>query len=100
MKGKTALNARNYRPVLIDAETSRLTAVPNWPISLSLMYLTQPLHYGNYAGLTLKIIWGVFDIIAIVILVSGLYLWIGRRGSSLSSRVREVADGGEAKAVA
>lgn len=100
MKGKTALNARNYRPVLIDAETSRLTAVPNWPISLSLMYLTQPLHYGNYAGLTLKIIWGLFDIIAIILLVSGLYLWLGRRGTSLSSRVREVADGGEAKAVA
>jgi uncharacterized iron-regulated membrane protein len=97
MKGNTELNARNYQPVLVDAETSRLTAVPDWPMTLSLMYLTQPLHYGNYAGLTLKIVWGIFDIIAIVLLISGLYLWLGRRGTSLSLRVREVSDGGDVK---
>ena len=42
------------------------------------MYVTQPLHFGNYAGLALKIVWAVLDILAIVVLGSGLYLWLGR----------------------
>src|SRR3546814_18718351 len=58
------------------------------------MYLSQPLHFGDYAGLPLKLIWGIFDLIAIILLVSGLYLWLGRRGTSLRLRVREVSCGG------
>lgn len=100
MTGDTPLAQSNYQPVLVDAETSRLTAVPRWPAMLSAMYLTQPLHFGNYAGLTLKIIWAVFDLIAIVLLVSGLYLWLGRRGTALSLHVREVSRGGEMRAAA
>ena len=40
---------------------------------------SQPLHFGDYGGLPLKIIWALFDVAAIVILGSGLYLWLVRR---------------------
>jgi uncharacterized iron-regulated membrane protein len=45
----------------------------------------------------LKILWAVLDIVAIVILASGLYLWLGRRRAPLDARVREVAAGGMAQ---
>jgi uncharacterized iron-regulated membrane protein len=96
MNGTSELDRRNYRPVLIDAASGMLTGVPEWPVTLSAMYLSQPLHFGDYAGLPLKIVWAVLDLIAIVVLGSGLYLWIGHRGQSLDRRVREVLHSGDA----
>lgn len=95
MVGDTPLDSRNYQPVLVDAVTSELTAAPPWPLAMSAMYLSQPLHFGDYAGLPLKILWALFDIAAIVVLGSGLYLWLGRRRAPLALRVSEVAGGGE-----
>src|SRR3546814_18784457 len=94
MKGNSSLSERNFQPVLVDAVTAKLTAVPRWPLALSVMYLSQPLHFGDYAGLPLKIIWGIFDLIAIILLVSGLYLCLGRRGTSLRWLLREFSCGG------
>ena len=39
------------------------------------VYKRQPLHYGDTAGLPLKLIWAALDLVMIVILGSGLYLW-------------------------
>jgi uncharacterized iron-regulated membrane protein len=38
--------------------------------------------------------WALLDIVAIVILASGLYLWPGRRRTSLETRLREIDAGG------
>ena len=35
----------------------------------------------------LKIIWAVLDIITIVVLVSGLYLWLSRRKKPIDERI-------------
>jgi len=40
--------------------------------------VSQPLHFGDYGGMPLKIIWAVLDAITIVVLGSGLYLWLRR----------------------
>jgi uncharacterized iron-regulated membrane protein len=45
--------------------------------------LSRPLHFGDYGGLPLKIIWGLFDVALIVVLVSGLYLWLSKRRSPI-----------------
>src|SRR3546814_13507235 len=49
MKGNSSLSERNFQPVLVDAVTAKLTAVARWPLALSVMYLSQPLHFGDYA---------------------------------------------------
>jgi uncharacterized iron-regulated membrane protein len=59
------------------------------------MLLAQPLHFGNYGGLAMKIIWAIFDILTIIVLGSGLYLWLRRRGGPSDQRVREVVMAGE-----
>ena len=41
--------------------------------------MSQPLHFGDYGGMPMKILWAVLDVLTIIVLVSGLYLWIVRR---------------------
>ncbi|HEX2884815.1 PepSY-associated TM helix domain-containing protein [Vineibacter terrae] len=77
--GATPLTRRMLRVALVDAETGKLTDVPDMPWYAKALFVSQPLHFGDYGGLPLKIIWALLDIVAIVVLGSGLYLWIDRR---------------------
>ena len=78
MKGKTPLTERVAKPALIDAKTGRLTDMRAMPWYVNAVFLSQPLHFGDYGGLPLKIIWALFDLVTIVVLLSGLYLWFAR----------------------
>ncbi len=49
------------------------------PWYVNALFLSQPLHFGDYGGMPLKIIWTIFDILSIVVLITGLYLWVARR---------------------
>lgn len=79
MRGATPLTSRLLQPVLVDARTAEVTAAPDTPWYLSALLLSQPLHFGDYAGLPMKILWALLDIATLVVLGSGLYLWL-RRG--------------------
>jgi len=101
MNGDTPLTERLYRPVLIDVETGEITARPQLPGYMTTLLLSQPLHFGDYGGMPLKILWALLDLLTIAVLVSGLYLWF-KRGST-EARVTEieraglVADAGAAR---
>ncbi len=94
LQGDTPLTERMLTPALIDAETGRLTAVRPMPWYSHALSLAQPLHFGDYGGLPLKLLWAVLDLFAIVVLGSGVYLWLGKRRSPLDARLREVESGG------
>jgi uncharacterized iron-regulated membrane protein len=79
MRGQTALTSRLLTPFLIDAETARLVDTRSFPWYLTALVLSEPLHFGDYGGMPLKIIWTLLDIITIVVLISGLYLWWYKR---------------------
>lgn len=93
-QGDTPLTKRLLTPALIDAESGRLTDVRPMPLSMKALQLSQPLHFGDYGGLPLKILWAALTLFTIVVLGSGLYLWLGRRHASLPSRLAEVTSGG------
>lgn len=78
-KGNTPFTSHLIVPVLVDAATAEVTAVVRPPWYLVMLALSQPLHFGDYGGLPLKILWVVLDLLTIVVLVSGLYLWLARR---------------------
>lgn len=78
LRGSDALTARTARPVLVDAATAQVTAAPEPPWYLTVLQLSQPLHFGDYAGLPMKVLWALLDLLTIVVLASGLYLWLGR----------------------
>ena len=79
MRGETPLTSRLLHPVLIDARTAEVTASPELPWYLTALLVSQPLHFGDYAGLPMKIMWALLDIATIIVLGSGLYLWFKRR---------------------
>jgi uncharacterized iron-regulated membrane protein len=78
-KGISPLTAHLFAPVLIDAETGELTGILHLPWYVRTLELSRPLHFGDYGGTPLKLIWALLDIVTIVVLGSGLYLWLGRR---------------------
>lgn len=82
MRGQTPLTSRLLTPVLIDAETGQLTDSRPLPWYLTALVLSQPLHFGDYGGMPLKIIWALLDAVTIIVLVSGLYLWWQKRKNS------------------
>ncbi|MGU3493358.1 PepSY-associated TM helix domain-containing protein [Xanthobacteraceae bacterium A53D] len=79
LKGDTTLTSRLIRPALVDAETGKLTETRVLPWYVTGFLISQPLHFGDYGGLPLRIVWALLDVAAIVVLGSGLYLWFARR---------------------
>jgi uncharacterized iron-regulated membrane protein len=77
--GRTPIGSRMLRAVLVDADTGVVTDRPEMPWYAKVLFLSQPLHFGDYGGLPLKIIWALFDLATIMVLISGLYLWFVRR---------------------
>jgi uncharacterized iron-regulated membrane protein len=78
-KGITPLTEHLFVPVLVDAETGELTGALSLPWYLRSLELSRPLHFGNYGNLPLKVIWALLDIGTIIVLGSGLYLWVRKR---------------------
>ena len=93
-QGDTPLTERLLTTALIDAETGAFTDARPMPWYGKALSLSQPLHFGDYGGLPLKILWALLDLATIVILGSGLYLWLGKRRTSADAHVREVESGG------
>jgi uncharacterized iron-regulated membrane protein len=81
MRGDRALTARLVKPVLVDARSAMVADQRTLPWYLTVLLLSQPLHFGDYGGAALKLVWALLDVATIVVLGSGLYLWI-RRGRS------------------
>lgn len=89
LKGNTHLTAHLATPVLIDAQTLQVTAVVERPWYMDALGMSQPLHFGDYGGMPMKILWAVLDVLTIIVLGSGVYLWwVRRRAARSVSMVR------------
>lgn len=82
MKGNTALTSRLLTPALVDARTGQLTDIRQMPWYVNTLFLSEPLHFGDYGGWPLKVIWALFDLATIIVLITGLYLWFERRNAA------------------
>lgn len=98
MQGTTPWTSKLLTPVLIDARTSAVLEARDLPWYAVALLVSQPLHFGDYGGLPLKILWALLDVLAILVLGSGLYLWIKRRNLSFEAWL--AAQEGEALEVA
>ena len=95
-QGSTPLTERLLTTALIDAETGALTDARPMPWYFKALSLSRPLHFGDYGGLPLKALWALLTLFTIVVLGSGIYLWLGRRRAPTDAFVREVESGGRA----
>ncbi|WP_398468678.1 PepSY-associated TM helix domain-containing protein [Tardiphaga sp.] len=99
-KGTSPLTARLLTPVLVAMDGSLNVIVPEMPWYLRALQTSRPLHFGDYGGLPLKILWALLDVIAIIVLVSGIYLWFAKRkfGGGLSREASRHRDESAAEA--
>jgi len=91
MAGATPLTSKLLTPVLIDARTGAYVDSRSLPWYVKALLLSQPLHFGDYGGMMLKIIWALLDILAIVVLGSGVYLWVKKRNVPIEARLGALA---------
>ncbi|MFW7380672.1 MAG: PepSY-associated TM helix domain-containing protein [Oligoflexus sp.] len=87
MKGVTPLTEKLRTLVLVDALTGKVIEVRELPWYLQAALLSEPLHFGDYGGMSLKIIWAVLGLLSLTLPVSGLWIvWLKRR--------KKLAEGG------
>ena len=46
---------------------------------MRVLEVSRPLHFGDYGGWPLKLLWALLDLLTISVLVTGLGLWWWRR---------------------
>jgi len=80
MRGRTRLTERLVQPVLVDAVTGEVSSSQEPPWYMTTLLLSQPLHFGDYGGVPMQWLWAMLDVVTIVVLGSGLYLWLSKKG--------------------
>ena len=93
-QGDRPLTENLLTPALVDAETGELTDARTMPALNQALMMSKPLHFGDYGGLPLKIIWAVLTLATIWVLWTGVLLWLRRRPGGLDRRIEEIASGG------
>lgn len=88
-QGSTPLTQRLLTPALIDARTGEFTDARAMPWYVSALALSQPLHFGDYGGLLLKVLWAALTLFTVIVLVTGLYLWLAKRTANRRRAVPE-----------
>jgi len=79
LKGATPATEQILTPALIDATTGTLSDMRSMPWYMLALRLSQPLHFGDYGGMPMKILWALLDIATIIMLSTGLWLWVAKR---------------------
>jgi uncharacterized iron-regulated membrane protein len=81
-QGDTPLTERLLTPALVEADTGEFTDARPMPWYYQALSLSRPLHFGDYGGLPLKLLWAALTLFTIHVLGTGLYLWLAKRKSS------------------
>jgi uncharacterized iron-regulated membrane protein len=89
-QGATPLTSHVLTPALVDAETGELTDIRAMPPINQALMLSKPLHFGDYGGLTLKLLWASMTLATIWLLITGLLLWLGKGTPGTERRVDEI----------
>lgn len=79
LHGNTPVTEHVITPVLVHAGSGEVAGIREMPWYAKALSLSRPLHFGDYGGLTLKLVWFALDLLTILVLATGLYLWASRR---------------------
>lgn len=93
-QGDRPLTQHLLTPALVDAETGRLTDTRTMPALNQALMMSKPLHFGDYGGLPLKLLWAALTLATIWVLWTGLLLWLKRRPGAIERRIDEIRQGG------
>lgn len=77
--GGEGLDKRLFRIALIDAADGSVPVVLQLPWYLKAILIAQPLHFGDYGGIPLKLLWTACAWLTLFITGNGAWLWWDRR---------------------
>ncbi|OEC87786.1 PepSY-associated TM helix domain-containing protein [Acinetobacter sp. YK3] len=79
LQGDEGLNEKMLKVALVNAATGQVDTVEELPAYLKAILLSQPLHFGNYGGMPLKILWSLCTLLSLFITLNGAWLWWAKR---------------------
>lgn len=94
-QGDRPLTEHLLTPALIDAESGALVDARAMPALNQALMMSKPLHFGDYGGLPLKIVWALLTLATIWVLWTGVLLWWRRSPGAIERRVAEIHGGAE-----
>lgn len=89
--GNTPLTKRLSEMVVVNAETGLLTETIALPAYLKIVLLSEPLHFGDYGGLFLKIIWAIFTLCSLGVAVFGVVSYVLKQVKFKAKRVSKIS---------
>lgn len=92
-QGDRPLTQHLLTPALIDAQSAELTDARAMPAINQALMMSKPLHFGDYGGLPLKLIWAALTLATIWVLWTGILLWARRSPARIERRIDEIASG-------
>lgn len=95
LHGDTPLTTHLTTPALVDARSGEFAGLREMPWYVKMLALSRPLHFGDYGGMPLKVLWAALTLFTIVVLATGLYLWRVRRKTfeiDVSVRARQATE--------
>lgn len=92
-QGDRPLTQNLLTPALVDAATGDFTDSRTMPALNQALMMSKPLHFGDYAGLPLKIVWALLTLALIWVLWTGAMLWWRRGAGQIERRVDEIHSG-------
>jgi uncharacterized iron-regulated membrane protein len=90
LNGTRGYDNKLFEIVVIDAASGRVSDSRPAPWYLKVILLSEPLHFGDYGGLPLQLLWFACAWLTMYIVGNGAWLWWSRR----ASRRRPVAPAG------
>lgn len=79
MEGARAFDKNMLQLALIDANTFQVAEILQLPLYLKAILVSQPLHYGDYGGMPLKLVWSICTLFTLFITINGAWLWWAKR---------------------
>lgn len=77
--GNTSFTEKLVDLVVVDSVTGEVTDVRPLPWYLKFTLLSEPLHFGNYGGLALKVVWSILNLASLALPVLGILMWRRKR---------------------
>jgi uncharacterized iron-regulated membrane protein len=87
LAGPTGIQKRLFEIALVDARDAQVAEVARLPWYLTVVRLSQPLHFGDYGSWPLKLLWCALSWAALFITGNGAWLWWARKRSRRASAI-------------
>ncbi|MFT4249343.1 MAG: PepSY-associated TM helix domain-containing protein [Pseudomonas sp.] len=94
MHGSNLVSRYLLQPVLVRATDGQLVSTESPPWFLAALEASRPLHFGDFGGLPLKLLWAALDLATIAVLLTGLYLYVRRKMPAAGRRHASTAGTG------